>query len=125
MPFCESQMSSSVYFLSFLVVHTCTAGKPVRGYAEDLGAEKITELIFVIFLLLNISGRDLTGLANGWSRRSLILSRRSSKRSTVRDAGAFLPSFDALLRIFRRGRGGEFSEARVISEGIEHWIEPQ
>ena len=38
MLFCESQMSSSVYFLSFLVVQRCTAGKPVRGYAEDLGA---------------------------------------------------------------------------------------
>jgi hypothetical protein len=30
-----------------------------------------------------------------------------------------------LLRIFRRGRGGEFLEARIIPERIEHWIEPE
>ena len=28
-------------------------------------------------------------------------------------------------RIFRRGRGDEFLEARIIPEQIEHWIEPE
>ena len=30
-----------------------------------------------------------------------------------------------MLLLFRRGRGGEFLEARIISERIEHWIEPE
>src|ERR1039457_1973879 len=29
------------------------------------------------------------------------------------------------VRWFRRGRGGEFFEARIIPERIEHWIEPE
>jgi hypothetical protein len=30
-----------------------------------------------------------------------------------------------LFRIFRRGRGDEFLEARIVPERIEHWIEPE
>jgi hypothetical protein len=30
-----------------------------------------------------------------------------------------------MLLLLRRGRGGEFLEARIIPEWIEHWIEPE
>src|SRR5947207_14266346 len=30
-----------------------------------------------------------------------------------------------LFRIFRRGRGDEFLEARIVPKRIEHWIEPE
>jgi len=36
-------MSSSVYFLSLLVVHRCTAGNPAWGYAESLEVMKTTD----------------------------------------------------------------------------------
>ena len=35
------------------------------------------------------------------------------------------PAARAPQLLLRRGRGDEFLEARIISERIEHWIEPE
>src|SRR5947208_3859810 len=65
------------------------------------------------------------------TRRALVISEKVFTRVVIQRCHAVWlhlrvrNSCTSLLRIVRRGRGGEVLEAQIIPEQIEHWIESE
>src|SRR4029077_2954000 len=123
---------------SFPAIHRCTAGNPARGYAESLEVMKTTDYA---------DGADKGNDKNNRNRLSpdedsrwkvtketkIMFCRRLKpslpllKRSSWARPAVACKLFRsrALPHIGRYDLVGEFLEARIIHEPIEHRIEPE